>query len=82
MLWILERAKALGRDYVEFALHSSELMPGGSPGMRRAEDVEALYRDLDALFAETSSRVRGATLHEFYLEATGRTARTVAATGP
>lgn len=80
--WIVARALEDRRPCLVLMLHSSELMPGGSPGVRRVEDVEALYRDLDALFAETSARVRGATLHEFYLEATGRPARTAAATGP
>ena len=40
-------------------------MPGGSPYFQRAEDIEALYRDLDALFAYARSRFRGATLAEF-----------------
>lgn len=50
MLRILDRAIADGNPYVEFMLHSSELMPGGSPTFHRAEQVEKLYSDLDALF--------------------------------
>lgn len=65
MLRLLERALQDGRPYVEFMLHSSEFMPGGSPTFRTAASVEALYRDLDQLFSHASSRFSGATLSEF-----------------
>ena len=65
MLQILERAHRDGRPYVEFMLHSSEFMPGGSPTFRTPESIEALYRDLDRLFSRASSRFAGATLAEF-----------------
>jgi len=35
---------------VELALHSSELMPGGSPTFRTREHVESLYETLQVLF--------------------------------
>jgi hypothetical protein len=47
-------------------LHSSELMPGGSPTFQTTESIEALYRDLEQLFALASRRTVGMTLHEFY----------------
>ncbi|WP_370554687.1 polysaccharide deacetylase family protein [Edwardsiella tarda] len=55
-----------GRDYVEFMLHSSEFMPGGSPTFRNAQDIEQLYHDLEALFTWLAPRVQGATLAEYY----------------
>jgi hypothetical protein len=30
-------------DHIEFMIHSSELMPGGSPYFKTAEDVEQLF---------------------------------------
>lgn len=65
MLWLLDEVQRQGRSYAQLILHSSELMPGGSPYFPRPEDVEALYRDLDALFAYARRRFSGATLAEF-----------------
>jgi len=56
-----------GRTYAEFMLHSSELMPGGSPTFRTEASVEALYGDLDELFAGVADGFRGETLREFAL---------------
>ncbi len=65
MKWLLDELQRQGRGYAQLILHSSELMPGGSPYFQRDEDIEELYRDLDALFAYARSRFRGATLAEF-----------------
>jgi hypothetical protein len=65
MLQVLDRALQDGRPYVEFMLHSSEFMPGGSPTFRTPASVEALYRDLDQLFSRASSHFSGPTLSEF-----------------
>jgi peptidoglycan/xylan/chitin deacetylase (PgdA/CDA1 family) len=46
--------------------HSSELLPGGSPYNQTAEQVDAFYRELEALLAFlTESGAVGATFHEF-----------------
>lgn len=65
MLGILRRALREGRPYAEFMLHSSELMPGGSPTFRTPEAIENLYRDLEALFAAAAKDFAGETLSEF-----------------
>lgn len=52
--------------YAEFMLHSSELMPGGSPSFRTTQSIEALYGDLDMLFGRAAERFRPATLGEFH----------------
>ncbi len=57
---------AQGHDYVEFMLHSSEFMPGGSPTFKTDQDIEQLYRDLDGLFSWLSERTQGLTLAEYY----------------
>ncbi len=55
-----------GTDYLEFMLHSSEFMPGGSPTFRTEEQIEKLYTDLEALFSWLATRCRGATLEDYY----------------
>lgn len=39
-----------GNDYLEFMVHSSELMPKGSPYFQTAESIERMYRDIEKLF--------------------------------
>jgi len=66
LLTLLAGAGRDGRDHVEFMLHSSELMPGGSPTFRSAAEIEALYGDLDALFARAGRDCTGVTLSEYH----------------
>jgi len=60
------KSLAEGHDFVEFMLHSSEFMPGGSPTFKTQEDIEGLYRDLERLFKWLSERTVGMTLAEYY----------------
>lgn len=53
-------------DYLEFMIHSSEFMPGGSPYFKTKEDVEALYKKLENLFEHLSEKYTGVTLKEYY----------------
>jgi hypothetical protein len=62
---ILTLAREQRRDYVEFMLHSSELMAGGSRTFPTAESIEALYADLEALFDAAQGSWRGVTLREY-----------------
>jgi hypothetical protein len=66
MKLVVERSLAQGHDYVEFMLHSSEFMPGGSPTFKTEQDIDALYRDLELLFAWLQQRTVGMTLAEYY----------------
>jgi hypothetical protein len=51
---------------LEFMLHSSELMPGGSPTFRTPDEIEVLYTHLARLFDHVASLgIRGVTLAEF-----------------
>ena len=43
-------------DYLEFMLHSSELMPGGSPYFKTSADVEVLYDVLEKYFRCVAER--------------------------
>lgn len=54
-------------DFVEFMLHSSELMPGGSPYFKTGNSVEEEYRVIDALFSYAIRKgFVGVTLKEYY----------------
>jgi hypothetical protein len=66
MLRILKSAEDQERDCVEFMLHSSELMPGGSKLFPRDEDIEDLYEDLEQLFNQAARVFKGETLTGFH----------------
>jgi hypothetical protein len=52
MLRLLRAVVDEGSPYVEFMLHSSELMPGGSPNFPDERSIGLLWDDLEAVFAE------------------------------
>lgn len=62
LLWAMRQVRLQNRPYAEFMLHSSELMPGGSPTFRTAASIERLYADLEMTFAEAADHFRGMTL--------------------
>ncbi|MCS2151582.1 polysaccharide deacetylase family protein [Scandinavium goeteborgense] len=66
MINVADKCLAQGKDYVEFMLHSSEFMPGGSPTFKDDAAIEGLYRDLEKLFSWLADRTQGMTLAEFY----------------
>jgi hypothetical protein len=69
MCAILDQAREEHWPYVEFMMHSSELMPGGSPGFQTPKSVEKLYADLDILFEMAEQGFKGMTLSEFFNQA-------------
>jgi hypothetical protein len=79
MLGILQQARAEGRDYVEFMIHSSELMPGGSPYFPAERDVEALYEDMEQVFDVAGRSFQGKTLKEYHQSFTASRSRSVGA---
>ncbi|WP_426578358.1 polysaccharide deacetylase family protein [Xenorhabdus stockiae] len=66
MKTVVQQTLASGSDYVEFMLHSSEFMPGGSPTFKDEEQIEQLYQDLEGLFEFLKPLVDGMSLTEFY----------------
>jgi hypothetical protein len=66
MLKALEVARRQERDHVEFMLHSSEFMAGGSPNFTNEASIEKLYADLEQLFESASEHFNGSTLTEYY----------------
>ena len=66
MVKILDYALQYNFPCVEFMLHSSELMPGGSPYFTDKDSIEKLYNDIEILFQSASKRFKGVTCKEFY----------------
>lgn len=52
---LVDAAAAAG-EYLEFMIHSSEFMPGGSPYYPTEKDVDGLFSLLDALFGYIRGR--------------------------
>ena len=66
MMEVVDKATTEDRTYIEFILHSSELMPGGSPMFKNKGQIELLYRDLDQLFSYIKQKgYRGICLSDF-----------------
>ncbi len=54
-------------EYIMFMIHSSELMPGGSPNFKTNEDIEKLYNDIEKIFSYLKEKgYIGITLRDFY----------------
>lgn len=68
LLKILTIAERKKMPFVEFMLHSSELMPACSPVFPDKNSIEKLYKDLDVLFTEASKYFTGYTIKEYMSE--------------
>ena len=53
-------------DYAMFMLHSSELMPGGSPTFKTKDDIENLYVTIKEIFQYCSYSFEGITMRDYY----------------
>lgn len=65
LLYIVRQAKRTNADYLMFMLHSSEMMPGGSPTFDTPEKIEKLYEDLEVLFREISKDFEGISMADY-----------------
>ena len=63
---IVNESNKMSNNYIEFMLHSSELMPGGSNRFKSEESIEKLYKDLEILFEIISKSFQGITLKGYY----------------
>jgi hypothetical protein len=66
LLRIARQAIEDERDALVLMIHSSELMPGGSPTFRDDADIESLYEDLEAFFGTVAGAFSGATLADLH----------------
>lgn len=54
-------------DYLEFMIHSAEMMPGGSPYFRTKDSIEKMYMEMETFFEYVSDLgYKGCTLKEYY----------------
>lgn len=64
----IEKKILMDADYVEFMIHSTELMPGGSPYFRDAHSVEKEFKDIRSVFEyAVQHEFEGMTMREYYL---------------
>jgi hypothetical protein len=66
MLALLTKVRINKGNYVEFMLHSSEFMPGGSPTFKTKQSIERLFSHTEQLFMQASENFEGCTLTEYY----------------
>ncbi len=65
LFWIVNNALESDARYIEFMLHSSELMPGGSPTFKTSNSIKHLYDDLEVLFQFISKNFIGIGITDF-----------------
>jgi len=63
--YIVRKVRRSKADYLMFMLHTSEMMPGGSPTFRTEAEIEKLYADLEILFSEISKHYCGDTIGNY-----------------
>jgi len=66
MLLLIDLVKRSKSRYIMFMLHSSELMPAGSPLFKTVESIEKLYNDIEIVFNKISEGFTGITLKDYY----------------
>jgi peptidoglycan/xylan/chitin deacetylase (PgdA/CDA1 family) len=66
MLSLINTIQRSDTNYLMFMLHSSELMPGGSPTFKTAKSIEYLYRDLEIIFNKIAENFKGITIKDYY----------------
>ena len=55
-----------GNDYLEFMIHSSELMPGGSPYFKDNLSIDKMYETMNQVFTYAHELAyEGETLKEY-----------------
>ena len=67
ILYVIDTAFKQNRQYLEFMIHSSELMPDGSPTFPTKESIEGLYEVLTVIFEKIRQiGFKGTTLKSFH----------------
>lgn len=65
LIKVLKKKIYNNEEYIEFMIHSSELMAGGSPYFSTEEDIEKHYCMLEKIFFIAAERCETLTLSEF-----------------
>lgn len=66
LIGLTEQVEKEENDYLEFMIHSSEFMLGGSPYYKNAEEIELLFHVMDEYFAYVTGKgYAGASLADY-----------------
>lgn len=76
MQYMIDKYVKSNQDYIMFMIHSSELMPGGSPTFKTKESIEELYHSLEEIFQKLAQNFYGVTLEVYYNEMKEKIIRT------
>lgn len=68
MLMVMNKACKIQMDYMQFMIHSSELMPGGSPTFKTEKSIEQLYYDMEIVFAVAARYCKGIGVSDYAKE--------------
>ena len=68
MKWLVKHIAESNSDYIMFMLHSSEMMPGGSPTFKTVESIEKMYSDTEEVFKLAANYFEGITLRDYQKE--------------
>lgn len=71
MLYLIEEYVYSDSEYLMFMIHSSELMPGGSPTFKTEGGIEILYEHLEVIFNEITKNYTGIGLEEYTYKVRG-----------
>lgn len=66
LLSLIKTVNISSSEYLMFMLHSSELMPSGSPIFNTNESIEILYEHLGIIFEHTAKSYTGITLKDYH----------------
>lgn len=72
MIRIIRYSEKRRSDYLEFMIHSSELMPGGSPTFVSKKSIERMYSHLETVFERIADSYKGISLSGYTKEQRGR----------
>jgi hypothetical protein len=65
MLYLVNQILKTDSSYLEFMIHSSELMPGGSPLTICESGINKLYFDIESLFSKIQNHYEGSGLSDY-----------------
>ena len=65
MLDLVQEQSESRASYLEFMIHSTELMPFGSPTFQTDGDIEKLYQDMETLFERIAKEYQGIGLSDY-----------------
>jgi len=67
MMKVVTKKVSQDADYIMFMLHSSELMPGGSPNFKNTTQIDRMYAEVSQAFQYLADNgAQGATCYEYY----------------